>query len=182
MTAQSSDSPQWRRCAKEESTLSPENPTREIRVFVSSTFQDMQAERDELVLRIFPRLRDSCERAGLIWGEVDLRWGITAEDRELGRVLPICFEELERCAPFFLGVLGDRYGWIPPLSEDLCRHPRYGALLEPGLSTTHLEHRIGAFRAPWKCEPHLYLRRVRDEALLEPSMAAFRAEARKSGL
>lgn len=30
---------------------------REIRVFVSSTFRDMQAERDELILRVFPRLR-----------------------------------------------------------------------------------------------------------------------------
>ena len=37
---------------------SPGKPDdRTIRVFVSSTFRDMQAERDELVLRIFPQLR-----------------------------------------------------------------------------------------------------------------------------
>ena len=34
---------------------------RVIRVFVSSTFRDMQAERDELVLKIFPQLRQLCE-------------------------------------------------------------------------------------------------------------------------
>ena len=31
--------------------------TRVIRVFISSTFRDMQAERDELAKRIFPQLR-----------------------------------------------------------------------------------------------------------------------------
>ena len=48
-----------------------------IRVFVSSTFRDMQAERDELVKFIFPQLRRLCEQRGVTWGEVDLRWGIT---------------------------------------------------------------------------------------------------------
>ena len=30
---------------------------RAIRVFVSSTFRDMQAEREELVKRVFPQIR-----------------------------------------------------------------------------------------------------------------------------
>lgn len=30
---------------------------RAIRVFVSSTFRDVQAEREELVKRVFPRIR-----------------------------------------------------------------------------------------------------------------------------
>ncbi|MBC7818324.1 MAG: DUF4062 domain-containing protein, partial [Planctomycetaceae bacterium] len=38
---------------------------RTIRVFVSSTFRDMQAERDELVLKIFPQLRRLCEERGV---------------------------------------------------------------------------------------------------------------------
>ena len=50
---------------------------RQIRVFVSSTFRDMQAEREELVKRVFPQLRKLCEARGVVWGEVDLRWGIT---------------------------------------------------------------------------------------------------------
>lgn len=52
---------------------------RVIRVFVSSTFRDMQAERDELVLKIFPQLRRLCEERGVTWGEIDLRWGISDE-------------------------------------------------------------------------------------------------------
>jgi hypothetical protein len=36
---------------------------RVIRVFVSSTFRDMQAEREELVKRIFPQLHWSLKQA-----------------------------------------------------------------------------------------------------------------------
>ena len=86
---------------------------RVIRVFVSSTFCDMQAERDELVKFIFPQLRKLCEKRGVIWGEVDLRWGITDEQKSEGQVLPICLEEIHRCRPYFIGILGERYGWIP---------------------------------------------------------------------
>lgn len=50
-----------------------------IRVFVSSTFRDMQAERDELVKRVFPLLRRRCQERGIAWSEVDLRWGVTTE-------------------------------------------------------------------------------------------------------
>ena len=98
---------------------------RVIRVFVSSTFRDMQAERDELVLKIFPQLRRLCEERGVTWGEIDLRWGITEEQSQRGEVLPICLEEIRRCRPYFIGLLGERYGWIPDAipTEILEREP-----------------------------------------------------------
>jgi len=84
-----------------------------MRVFVSSTFRDMHAEREELIKRVFPQLRKLCEERGVAWGEVDLRWGITSEQATEGQVLPICLEEIKRCRPFFIGLLGERHGWIP---------------------------------------------------------------------
>ena len=86
---------------------------RSIRVFISSTFRDMQAEREELVKRVFPQLRKLCESRGVTWGEVDLRWGIPDEEKAEGKVLPICLAEIQRCRPYFIGLLGERYGWIP---------------------------------------------------------------------
>jgi len=86
---------------------------RAIRVFVSSTFRDMQLERDELVKRVFPRLRRLCEQRGVAWSEVDLRWGVTDEQAAEGAVLPICLAEIERTRPYFIGLLGQRYGWVP---------------------------------------------------------------------
>lgn len=80
----------------------------------------MQAERDELLKFIFPQLRRICEQRGVIWGEVDLRWGVTDEQAAEGKVLPICLEEIQRCRPYFIGLLGERYGWLPEeIPQDL---------------------------------------------------------------
>src|ERR1700739_580098 len=93
-------------------------------VFISSTFVDMQAERDFLRSRVFPELEERlrARRHTLEW--VDLRVGIptaTQSDeriREL-HVLKVCLEEVHRCKPFLIVLLGDRYGWIP--EEDRMR-------------------------------------------------------------
>jgi hypothetical protein len=85
---------------------------RVVRVFVSSTFRDMQAERDYLVKYIFLQLRKLCEARGVTWGEVDLRWGITEQESERGEVLRLCLEEIDRCRPYFIGLLGDYYGTL----------------------------------------------------------------------
>jgi tetratricopeptide (TPR) repeat protein len=73
----------------------------------------MHAERDELIKRVFPQLRKLCEERGVTWSEIDLRWGITDEQRAEGEVLPICLEEIRRCRPYFIGLLGERYGTLP---------------------------------------------------------------------
>jgi len=88
---------------------------RAIRVFLSSTFRDMQAERDELRRQIFPQLRKLCESRGVTWGELDLRWGIDTSDETAAeeKVLRTCLDEVKRCRPFFIGMLGERYGWVP---------------------------------------------------------------------
>ncbi len=111
------------------------NQFRVIRVFVSSTFRDMHAERDELILRIFPQLRKLCESRGVTWSEVDLRWGITEEQSQRGEVLPICLAEIQRCRPYFIGLLGERYGWVPDeISPELIEQ-------EPWLKE-HLHHSV----------------------------------------
>ena len=97
----------------------PEQHTqgRQIRVFISSTFRDMQAERNLLVKKVFPQLRKLCEERAVAWTEVDLRWGITEQESSEGQVLPLCLAEIERCRPYFIGLLGERYGWVPDPGE-----------------------------------------------------------------
>jgi hypothetical protein len=114
---------------------------REIRVFVSSTFRDMQEDRDWLVKQVFPQLRKLCEARGVTWGEVDLRWGITDEEAAEGKVLPLCLEEIRRCRPFFIGLLGQRYGWVPrpeEIPEDLLEREEW-LKDHPNHSVTELE-------------------------------------------
>jgi len=87
---------------------------RHVRVFISSTFRDMQEERDYLIKKAFPELRKRCRERGVEFTEVDLRWGVTAEQAERGEVLPICLREIENSRPYFICLLGERYGWVPP--------------------------------------------------------------------
>jgi len=84
-----------------------------VRIFISSTFQDMHAERDHLVKVVFPELRERCAKRQLHLIDIDLRWGVTEEEAEAGKVLEIILEEVERSRPFFIGILGERYGFIP---------------------------------------------------------------------
>src|SRR5262245_41676698 len=85
-----------------------------VRVFVSSTFLDMQAERDRLNRFVFRELRSRCERRGVEFVGVDLRWGITEEQSRLRGTTRLCLDEIDRCRPFFIGLVGERYGWVAP--------------------------------------------------------------------
>ena len=97
------------------------------RIFVSSTFKDMHEERDILHYRVLPALN---EYAKTTYGETlefsDLRWGInTSElnDKESSlRVLSVCLDEVERCKPYMIVILGDRYGSIPDSGDVLICH------------------------------------------------------------
>src|SRR3972149_8422744 len=84
-----------------------------VKVFISSTFKDMNAERDVLLKSVFPRLREKAASLDLFIREVDLRWGVTEDQAKRGEALDICLDGIEECRPYFLCMLGKRYGWIP---------------------------------------------------------------------
>lgn len=87
--------------------------SRTARIFLSSTFRDFGEERDLLIRKVFPALRARLRDRFVELVDVDLRWGITQEQAERGEVLPICLAEIDRSRPFFVGLLGERYGWVP---------------------------------------------------------------------
>ena len=125
---------------------------RQIRVFISSTFQDMQAERDYLMTSVFPRLRRKAAERDVSLVELDLRWGITEEEAQNGKVVQICLNEIDNSHPFFIGLLGDRYGWCPPidiLQQDTSLAERYPWIKEDlnnGKSVTEIEMLYGVLR------------------------------------
>lgn len=93
----------------ESKQLRPNN----IRVFVSSTFKDLEEERSCLATKVFPRLRSFCYKKGLTFQDLDLRWGITEEESKSGQVVRLCLKGIVDSVPYFICILGDRYGWIP---------------------------------------------------------------------
>ena len=118
-------------------------------VFISSTFKDMQAERDLLHERIFPRLRKIIGEYGEDIQELDLRWGVDttamSEEESSHQVLRVCIDAIDRCHPYIVVLLGERYGWIPEseVVESL-RDERVNAWYEKQMSITNLEIQYGA--------------------------------------
>ncbi|XP_070541009.1 uncharacterized protein [Ptychodera flava] len=91
---------------------------REIRVFVSSTFRDFQREREYLIKKTFSQLNRLCADLHVFFTYVDLRWGITTEQTHFGRTIDICLKEVDRCRPYFVCLMGDRYGWSQKEGEE----------------------------------------------------------------
>ncbi|WP_109155294.1 tetratricopeptide repeat protein [Azospirillum sp. TSO5] len=165
--------------------IGPEQ-SREIRVFLSSTFKDMNAERDHLLTQVFPLVRSRCAERGVGFTEIDLRWGVTEEEAKNGYTVEICLAEIDRCRdypPFFIGFLGERYGWIP-LFEDLVSYwksrpdsPYRQAIegaLEQRISVTELEMRFGVLDRPEMQEhAHFFLR--------SPSLTEYLLASTKGG-
>lgn len=89
-----------------------------IRIFVSSTFDDMKIERNILRDKVFPQLSEDCKNSGWILEYVDLRWGISKNASESHSTMRICLEELSRSQklspkPNFLILYGEHSGWHP---------------------------------------------------------------------
>ena len=95
---------------------------RTFRVFVSSTFSDLKAERNALQSYVFPRLRELSQQFSARFQPIDLRWGVSSEASLDQQAMQICLDEIERCKdvsprPNFIILMGDRYGWLPPMAR-----------------------------------------------------------------
>lgn len=125
---------------------------REVRVFVSSTFRDMNEERDYLNNIVFPMVEQYCKKRFLSFIPIDLRWGIPEEESRNGLVLSACLEEIDRSRPFFIGILGSRYGWNPKPSElngmrvSLDQQEWVKKMASDGSSITEMEMEYGVLR------------------------------------
>lgn len=123
----------------------------ELRVFISSTFRDLQGEREHLVKKIFPEIRALCRERGVTFTDIDLRWGITEEEAKREGIIRICLDEIDRCRPYFIGILGERYGWTPPLAETERVADTFPALADAmmqGTSITEMEIVHGVLANP----------------------------------
>ena len=159
----------------------------EIRIFISSTFRDMQPEREYIIKHVFPELRMLCRERGVEFTEIDLRWGVTREEAEQGKVLKICLDEIDRCRPYFLGILGERYGWTPRLedvqkdAELLQAHPWIVSCIESEISVTEMEMLYGVLENPAMADHAFFYFRDPQQTLAEhketsePSIQKLRA-------
>jgi hypothetical protein len=122
---------------------------KDVPIFISSTFNDMHAERDYLVKNVFPELAEWCEKRKLRLIDIDLRWGVTSADSKANNVVKVCLERIDDCRPFFLCFLGQRRGWVPndPLrycsDESLEQYTKNGNPMDYKKDGLHRNDEIG---------------------------------------
>ena len=121
---------------------------------------------------MFPEISNFCEKRGIEFTGIDLRTGVTAEQSENGMTLNLCLQEVERCRPYFLCLLGERYGWCQPTHSEaetdellhktfentISQYPIFNWISNyTKSSVTELEIRQGYLNSPGDCEHAIFL-------------------------
>ena len=129
----------------------------------------MQEDRDYLIHKVFPRIQAIAERRDVSVVPLDLRWGITEDESRSGKVIEVCLQEIENSRPFFIGLIGNRYGWCPSkeeLRKNKLLQERWGDWLEKdienGLSITEIEMQYGVFRSKDSICAHFFIKQSAD--------------------
>ena len=130
-----------------------------ISFFISSTFKDMRKERDILHNAVFPKLRQKVLSRGEDIQEIDLRWGVDtsrmSEEKSSRYVITSCLDTIDRCRPYIIVLIGERYGWIPDeLTIKRIGDTALEDLFAGGISITNAEILYGALQegaAPDRC-------------------------------
>jgi nephrocystin-3 len=110
----------------------------------------MMEERDEMMANTWPQLRRLCQDRQVEFVEVDLRWGVTEAQSTRKETLKLCLDEIRACRPYFIGILGERYGWTPPadaFTPDLQEEQPWVEKLK-GRSVTEMEILHGVLNNP----------------------------------
>ncbi|MCR5155287.1 MAG: DUF4062 domain-containing protein [Butyrivibrio sp.] len=114
-----------------------------INFFISSTFSDMHQERDVFQKNIQAKVNYYANKYGEKVLFSDLRWGINTAgmtEKESGeKIITNCVTEIQKCVPYMIVLLGDRYGTI---IDDWITEPYikgHDLEFDKGISVTALE-------------------------------------------
>ncbi len=121
-------------------------------VFVSSTFKDMQFERDALNTYVAPLVDAKLAKYGEAVYFGDLRWGVNTteldSEESSKKVLDVCLDEIDNCKPYMIVIIGERYGWIPGAELLHASSVAKGIDTPTDISVTQLEIEYGALLNP----------------------------------
>ena len=143
-----------------------ETLSQELTIFLSSTFRDMQEDRDALIADCMPRLRKECDARGIKLNVIDLRWGITPEDtRSTESLVRACLHRIDQCQShhfIFVGLLGHQYGHT-------CKWDKTGEL--HSMTEIEILHALTSDNNNRPCLSLFYLRELRQGENIQDSSA-----------
>lgn len=128
----------------------------QLRVFISSTFEDLEEERKYLAEAVFPAFTNTALLHGIQFVELDLRWGVPKD----APVIKSCLKEIERTQPYFIGIIGKSDGTVPELENLKAEYgifdDEYNEKIERwigcGYSITEMEFLYGAIEHGDTCK------------------------------
>lgn len=94
-----------------------------VSIFISSSFKDMQEERNQIYRLINEKLIPWGREYGIDLNILDLRWGIAGGESEAKRTIALCLKAVADSVPMVISLVGGRRGWVPRM-EDLSEHIR----------------------------------------------------------
>jgi hypothetical protein len=89
---------------------------RTVKIFVCSTFREFAVEREAIARKVVPELQRRASRRGVHVTAIDLRWGVTRAESAAGLAVERCLSEVRAADPFFVGLIGQDHGTLPPTS------------------------------------------------------------------
>ena len=124
---------------------------REAKIFLSSSFQDMHEERDYLLGDVFPLLELVLRCYYIRLRVVDLRGSAQQCEQEAfeREVFRMCLDEMDACKPRMIGLIGNRYGWVP------YRMGQSDAMMEGIVKKLAAEHGLSLYDVSDKSITHL---------------------------
>ena len=119
-----------------------------ISVFLSSTFQDMQTERDLIQKFVLPQVEQYAHKNYETLNIVDLRWGIDTSlmsDRDaMEKIMVTCTQRIKNSYPYFIALLGKNYG--SEIAKDTSNAPSLTTGNTIGITEYEIVTRLGMGR------------------------------------
>ena len=95
-----------------------------ISVFISSTFSNMQQERNLIQKYVFPEAEHFARKYGETIDLVDLRWGVDTSGMKasdtMKKIMTVCSSKIRDTFPCFIALLGEDYGTEVSVEEYPC--------------------------------------------------------------
>ena len=115
-----------------------------VHVYFCAEYDDMRPEREFLFEHVFPVIDKWLSAFRVQFVPVDMRFGVTRTECFHPEVVRLHMDEIEKCFPFFVVMLGEAYGFQPDnyyRDNGTVGFPKYDWIQEmpEGMSLLHLE-------------------------------------------
>lgn len=88
-----------------------------IKIFLSSTFQEMAFEREMIATKVVPEVRKFAKGCNEYLDVCDLRWGI--ETKDIIKVIKCCLKKINNNTDSVIAIIGSQAGTTVPLTDEL---------------------------------------------------------------